>query len=183
MVVSPARNCAVRHHDDGPIGWLWLLTKSVWLVAIAYCASNNWGQYAFKYMKDAVGPNLQEQVARDLQVLNAGFLALLVLGILLLWRGDPRRRDHKKCWIFNEIGKRCVVLHVQNIYVTRVTHASAMLRAEVVLCQNADVDRRSPNRPPTPPCPHCGTDEFVVAVISARRALRLFAVSLVEIAS
>ncbi len=71
------------------IGWLWLRTKNVWLVAIAHGALNNWGQYAFKYMKDAVGPNLQEQVARDLQVLNAGSLALLVLGILLLWRGIP----------------------------------------------------------------------------------------------
>ena len=71
------------------IGWLWLRTKNVWLVAIAHGALNNWGQDAFKYMKDAVGPNLQEQVARDLQVLNAGSLALLVLGILLLWRGIP----------------------------------------------------------------------------------------------
>ena len=26
----------------------------------------------------------------------------------------------------------------------------------------AAVDRRSPNRLPTPSCPHCGTDEFVV---------------------
>ena len=29
----------------------------------------------------------------------------------------------------------------------------------------AAVDRRSPNRLPTPSCPHCGTDQFVVAVI------------------
>ena len=29
------------------LGWLWLTTKSIWLVAIAHGASNNWGQYAF----------------------------------------------------------------------------------------------------------------------------------------
>ena len=71
------------------IGWLWLRTKNVWLVAIAHGALNNWGQYQFEFMKDPVGPNLEEQVARDLQVLNAGSLALLVLGVVLLWRGTP----------------------------------------------------------------------------------------------
>ena len=33
------------------IGWLWLRTESIWLVAIAHGSLNNSGQYAFKYMK------------------------------------------------------------------------------------------------------------------------------------
>ena len=66
------------------IGWLWLRTESIWLVAIAHGALNNWGQYAFKYMKDSVTP---EAVSSDLAVLRAGFLALFVVGVLLLWRG------------------------------------------------------------------------------------------------
>jgi membrane protease YdiL (CAAX protease family) len=66
------------------IGWLWLRTESIWLVTIAHGALNNWGQYAFKYMKDSVTP---EAVASDLAVLRAGSLALLVVGVLLLWRG------------------------------------------------------------------------------------------------
>jgi len=74
------------------LGWLWLRTDSIWLVAIAHGALNAWGQYAFKYMKDPAVANLSEQVARDLQVLGAGFLALLVVGIILLWRdGAPIR--------------------------------------------------------------------------------------------
>jgi membrane protease YdiL (CAAX protease family) len=31
------------------IGWLWLRTQSLWIVAIAHGALNNWGQYAFKF--------------------------------------------------------------------------------------------------------------------------------------
>ena len=62
------------------LGWLWLRTESVWLCAIAHGALNNWGQYAFKYMKD--GPATDA----DLAVAAAGFLALLVVGsLLLLW--------------------------------------------------------------------------------------------------
>jgi membrane protease YdiL (CAAX protease family) len=77
------------------IGWLWLRTESIWVVSIAHGALNNWGQYALKYMKDATGPNVAEQVARDLQVLGAGFLALLVVGIVLLWRGAaPSETPH-----------------------------------------------------------------------------------------
>src|SRR6478736_583893 len=30
------------------IGWLWLRTKSIWIVALTHGALNNWGQYAFK---------------------------------------------------------------------------------------------------------------------------------------
>ena len=67
------------------LGWLWLRTKSIWLVAIAHGASNNWGQYAFKYMKDSGAP------AKDIVVLWVGSLALLACGVVLLWRGVESR--------------------------------------------------------------------------------------------
>lgn len=71
------------------LGWLWLRTESIWLVAIAHGASNNWGQYAFKFMKDSGTPN------KDLAVLDSGSLALLLVGALLLWRGgDFTRRTN-----------------------------------------------------------------------------------------
>jgi membrane protease YdiL (CAAX protease family) len=60
------------------LGWLWLRTENVWICAIAHGALNNWGQYAFKYMND--GP----ATPADLVVLRAGFLALFVVGALLL---------------------------------------------------------------------------------------------------
>jgi membrane protease YdiL (CAAX protease family) len=62
------------------LGWLWIRTESVWLVSIAHGALNNWGQYAFKYVRDTRNPNA------DLAVLGTGYVALLVLGVLLLWR-------------------------------------------------------------------------------------------------
>lgn len=61
------------------LGWLWLRTESVWLCAIAHGALNSLGQYAFKFMKDAPATDA------DLLTLKAGFLALLVVGSLLLW--------------------------------------------------------------------------------------------------
>jgi membrane protease YdiL (CAAX protease family) len=61
------------------LGWLWLRTESVWLCAIAHGALNSLGQYAFKFMKDAPATDA------DLLTLEAGFLALLVVGSLLLW--------------------------------------------------------------------------------------------------
>jgi membrane protease YdiL (CAAX protease family) len=64
------------------LGWLWLRTECIWLVAIAHGALNNWGQYAFKYMKETVAPDT------DIAVLSAGSVALLVVGTLLLWRDD-----------------------------------------------------------------------------------------------
>jgi membrane protease YdiL (CAAX protease family) len=66
------------------IGWLWLRTENVWLVTIAHGALNNWGQYAFKYMKDPEGPHIAAVIARDLQVAAVGSLALLVVGTILL---------------------------------------------------------------------------------------------------
>lgn len=62
------------------LGWLWLRTESIWLVAIAHGALNNWGQYAFKYMEDSGMPD------RDLAVLSAGSLALFAVGLVLLHR-------------------------------------------------------------------------------------------------
>jgi hypothetical protein len=67
-------------------GWLWLRTESIWLAAIAHGALNNWGQYAFKYMKDSVTP---DPVTSDLAVLRAGSLTVLVVGVFLLWRSAP----------------------------------------------------------------------------------------------
>jgi len=63
------------------LGWLWLRTESVWLVAVAHGASNTWGQYAFKYLKDSGDPD------KDLAILVAGYLALFVIGVLLLSGG------------------------------------------------------------------------------------------------
>jgi membrane protease YdiL (CAAX protease family) len=58
------------------IGWLWLRTESIWMVALAHGALNNWGQYAFKYMEDP---------AVDwMMVLGAAGVALFVVGSLLL---------------------------------------------------------------------------------------------------
>jgi membrane protease YdiL (CAAX protease family) len=62
------------------LGWLWLRTENVWLVAIAHGGLNNWGQYAFKYMKESGTP------AADIAVLGTGYLALLLVGFFLLWR-------------------------------------------------------------------------------------------------
>jgi membrane protease YdiL (CAAX protease family) len=62
------------------LGWLWVRTESIWLVAVAHGSLNNWGQYAFKFMKDSGTPD------RDLAVLTAGSLALFVVGAVLVWR-------------------------------------------------------------------------------------------------
>jgi uncharacterized protein len=64
------------------IGWLWLRTESIWMVALAHGALNNWGQYAFKFVGGAgqLGDGL---------VLGTGGLALLAVGSLLVARGLP----------------------------------------------------------------------------------------------
>jgi membrane protease YdiL (CAAX protease family) len=64
------------------IGWLWIRTKSIWIVAIAHGALNDWGQYALKYMRDFTVPD-------PTVVLSYGFLGLYVVGILLLMFGIP----------------------------------------------------------------------------------------------
>lgn len=60
------------------IGWLWLRTESIWIVSIAHGALNNWGQYVLKYMRFVAAP--------DSVVAAAGFLAVLTVGTVLLWR-------------------------------------------------------------------------------------------------
>jgi len=75
------------------IGWLWVRTQSIWIVALAHGALNNWGQYAFKFMEDG-GPGGQP---RDMMILGAGGLAILAVGSLLVARGlssaPPRQRS------------------------------------------------------------------------------------------
>jgi membrane protease YdiL (CAAX protease family) len=65
------------------IGWLWLRTESVWIVALAHGALNNCGQYAFKFMEDFTVPPPES-------VLLAGSAALYPLGAVLLTLGAPR---------------------------------------------------------------------------------------------
>ena len=66
------------------IGWLWLRTESIWIVTLAHGSLNNWGQYAFKFMRDF-------RFANDLLVLAAGIAAVLVVGTALLAFAVPSR--------------------------------------------------------------------------------------------
>jgi hypothetical protein len=59
------------------IGWLWVRSESIWIVAIAHGALNNWGQYAFKFMRDFAAPG-------PMLLLGAGFLGLLIVGTCLV---------------------------------------------------------------------------------------------------
>ena len=70
------------------IGWLWVRTQSIWIVALAHGALNNWGQYAFKFMQDG-GPGGQP---RDMVILGVGGLAVLATGSLLVACGLPSPR-------------------------------------------------------------------------------------------
>jgi membrane protease YdiL (CAAX protease family) len=67
------------------IGWLWLRTESIWIVAIAHGALNNWGQYVFKFVAGA-------GQSSDLLVLGSGSLALILTGTLMLLFEDPNRK-------------------------------------------------------------------------------------------
>lgn len=62
------------------LGWLWIRTESIWMVALAHGALNNWGQFAFKFMAEGSGDG---QFA-DVVMLGAGGLALLAVGSLLV---------------------------------------------------------------------------------------------------
>lgn len=64
------------------IGWLWLRTQSIWIVALAHGAMNDWGQFAFKYMDAGSGVDLAP-------VLLAGSAAALVTGAALMWSLRP----------------------------------------------------------------------------------------------
>jgi membrane protease YdiL (CAAX protease family) len=70
------------------IGWLWLRTRSIWIVAIAHGALNNLGQYAFKYMDDFA-------VADPAIVLIAGGTGLFLTGSILLWLGLPNLKTRR----------------------------------------------------------------------------------------
>jgi outer membrane protein assembly factor BamB len=59
------------------LGWLWLRTRSIWIVALAHGAMNNWGQFAFKYMQAGPGVDLAP-------VLLAGSVAVVVTGAVLV---------------------------------------------------------------------------------------------------
>ena len=78
------------------IGWLWVRTESIWIVALAHGSLNNWGQYAFKLMNDG-GAGGQP---RDVLILLAGGLAVFAVGTLLVRRGLPsassRRKSHPR---------------------------------------------------------------------------------------
>jgi membrane protease YdiL (CAAX protease family) len=67
------------------IGWLWLKTESIWVVTLAHGALNNWGQYAFKFMRD-IG-------SHEGWVLLAGNLALLTVGSFLLIQGSIKNHS------------------------------------------------------------------------------------------
>jgi membrane protease YdiL (CAAX protease family) len=70
------------------IGWLWLRTESIWIVSLAHGSLNNWGQYAFKFMRDF-------RFASDLLVLAAGIAAVLAMGTALLVFAVPDRLSAK----------------------------------------------------------------------------------------
>ena len=61
------------------IGWLFVRTESIWIAALAHGALNNWGQYAFKYMKEPVHAGAGE-------TLGVGITALFIVGMVLLRR-------------------------------------------------------------------------------------------------
>jgi membrane protease YdiL (CAAX protease family) len=69
------------------IGWLWLRTQSIWIVALAHGALNNWGQYAFKFVSSVAQPS-------DGVVLGAGGLALVAVGSVLLIRTGGSSFEH-----------------------------------------------------------------------------------------
>ena len=65
------------------LGWLWLRTESIWLVAIAHGASNSWGQYAFRYMQDSGTPD-REMMAPQYRIPDPAFR-----------RSDPAFAGHR----------------------------------------------------------------------------------------
>jgi membrane protease YdiL (CAAX protease family) len=70
------------------LGWLWVRTGSIWIVSLAHGALNNWGQYAFKYLKDFL-------TADQALVVCAGSLALLATGALLVTYGTTHADLHR----------------------------------------------------------------------------------------
>jgi membrane protease YdiL (CAAX protease family) len=70
------------------ISWLWLKTKSIWIITLAHGSLNNWGQYAFKFIRD----DNATQIPWLLVGLN---LSLLTLGFIVLWKGlKPKNLEY-----------------------------------------------------------------------------------------
>ncbi|MEM7531512.1 MAG: CPBP family intramembrane glutamic endopeptidase [Chloroflexota bacterium] len=67
------------------LGWLWLNTESIWIVSIGHGALNNWGQYAFKFMREPEDEpmGIHENVALYATV----NVTLLLLGLIILVLG------------------------------------------------------------------------------------------------
>lgn len=61
------------------INWLWLRTKSIWIVSLAHGALNNWGQYAFKFMEDD-----SSNTYNQLMLFTGVNATLLLTGIIIL---------------------------------------------------------------------------------------------------
>jgi membrane protease YdiL (CAAX protease family) len=59
------------------LGWLWMKTRSIWMVTLAHGAAHSWGQYLFKYLNDF-------SRADPILVLDAGGRAVLLLGMALV---------------------------------------------------------------------------------------------------
>lgn len=59
------------------ISWLWLKTKSIWIVSLAHGSLNNWGQYAFKYMQDLKSSD-------TIRLLIGVEVSLLITGLIIL---------------------------------------------------------------------------------------------------
>jgi membrane protease YdiL (CAAX protease family) len=79
------------------IGWFWIRTRSIWIVSLAHGALNDWGQYAFKFMKD-VPVSVFGTVYRsyDTIALASGSVALVVLGGLLVFSCIPNARTSER---------------------------------------------------------------------------------------
>ncbi len=72
------------------LGWLWFRTQSIWLVAIAHGASNTGDNMRSSTRRIRGTPD------RDIRALNIGFLALLLVGVILLSRSSDFRRGMRR---------------------------------------------------------------------------------------
>ncbi|CAE7241737.1 unnamed protein product, partial [Symbiodinium microadriaticum] len=75
------------------LGWLWVETRSIWIICLGHGALNNWGQYAFKFMKD--GPaeptgwpsgGLVEDEKKCRKMKNSSIIKLAI-GVVYVWIG------------------------------------------------------------------------------------------------
>ena len=66
------------------LGWLWIRTRSIWIVSFSHGALNNWGQYAFKYIENESG------TLENIFLLAGINIALLLTGIAVYFRMRKR---------------------------------------------------------------------------------------------